>query len=82
MWVIAVLPDYENRGIGAELLSRVEDWLWSAGWEQIWLTTDLNPALRAYGFYQRQGWVDHKIEDELRYMQKVNPSNILPQAGK
>jgi len=74
MWVIAVLPEYEGRGIGAQLLTRVEDWLWSEGWTEIWLTTDVDPALRAYGFYQRQGWRDHKIGDNLRYMKKTKPN--------
>jgi ribosomal protein S18 acetylase RimI-like enzyme len=66
MWVIALLPDYEGKGIGAELLTRVEDWLWSEGWAEIWLTTDVDPTRRAYGFYQRQGWVDREIKDDQR----------------
>lgn len=77
MWVIAVLPGYEGRGIGAELLKRVEDWLWSEGWNDIWLTTDVDTSLRAYGFYKRQGWVDVEIKDHLRYMKKTNPNNIM-----
>jgi GNAT superfamily N-acetyltransferase len=74
MWVIAVLPDQEARGIGAALLTRVEDWLWSEGWTEIWLTTDIDPSLRAYGFYRSRGWVDREIKDELRYMVKTNPN--------
>ena len=31
IWVIAVLPEYEGRGIGARLLTLVEDWLSSDG---------------------------------------------------
>lgn len=81
MWVIALLPDYEGRGIGAELLTRVEDWLWSEGWNEIWLTTDLDSTLRAYGFYQRQGWADHRIEDDLRYMKKMNPNKAMNTDG-
>ncbi|MFH1312415.1 MAG: GNAT family N-acetyltransferase [Candidatus Eisenbacteria bacterium] len=76
MWVIAVLPEYEGRGIGAGLLTLVEEWLWSAGWDEIWLTTDTDPALRAYGFYMKQGWQDSKIKDDLRYMTKKNPHII------
>ncbi len=71
MWVIAILPDYENRGIGKELLSRVEAWLWSEGRTEIWLTTDVDTTLRAYGFYRKQGWVDNGIKDDLRYMKKT-----------
>ncbi len=73
MWVIAVLPEYEGRGIGAELLTRVENWLWSEGWKESWLTTDVDPALRAYGFYRHQGWFDDGIRNNLRYMKKRNP---------
>jgi ribosomal protein S18 acetylase RimI-like enzyme len=74
MWVIALLPEFEGRGIGAELLTRVENDLWAAGWRKIWLTTDVDPSLRAYGFYLRQGWVDGEIRDGLRYMKKRNPN--------
>jgi len=71
MWVIAVLPDYEGRGIGMQLLKRVEDWLWSEGWTESWLTTGVDPTPRAYGFYKSQGWFDHEIKDNLRYMKKA-----------
>jgi GNAT superfamily N-acetyltransferase len=74
---LAVLPGYEGRGIGAELMRRVEDWLWSEGWNDIWLTTDVDTSLRAYGFYKRQGWVDTEIKDDLRYMKKTNPNNTM-----
>ena len=73
MWVIAVLPAYEQQGVGTGLLARVEDVLWTAGWDEIWLTTDVDPSLRAYGFYRKQGWTDHQTKDGLRYMKKRNP---------
>jgi ribosomal protein S18 acetylase RimI-like enzyme len=73
MWVIALLPEHEGRGIGARLLTLVEDWLFSTGWKEIWLTTDTDPRLRAYGFYQKQGWQDSEIKDDNRYMIKKNP---------
>jgi GNAT superfamily N-acetyltransferase len=84
MWVIALLPEYEGRGIGAELLTRVEDWLWSEGWTEIWLTTDVDPMLRAYGFYVRKGWTDHEIKNDMRYMKKKSPTEAVkaPQAGQ
>ena len=69
--VMAMLPEYEGRGIGGQLLSRVEAWLGAQGCQRIWLTTDINPELRAYGFYLRQGWQDWKIEHGLRFMRKV-----------
>jgi ribosomal protein S18 acetylase RimI-like enzyme len=71
MWVIAVAPGHEGKGIGSRLLSLVEGWLFSQGWEEIWLTTDRDTSLRAYGFYIAMGWRDDAIRDGLRYMRKV-----------
>jgi len=73
MWVVAVLPGFEGRGIGSELITRVENWLWSLGWTEAWLTTDIDTRLRAYGFYVKQGWTDSEIRDGNRYMTKGNP---------
>lgn len=68
--VIALLPSYEKRGIGSQLLSKVETWLRSKGCQCIWLTTDVDPSLRAYGFYIKHGWQDSKIENGDRFMIK------------
>jgi GNAT superfamily N-acetyltransferase len=73
MWVIAVLKEFEGRGIGKELLRSVEDWLWSEAWQEIWLTTDTDESLRAVGFYRHAGWQDWKIEHGDRYMRKRSP---------
>ena len=70
MWVIAVLEDYEGRGIGRQLLQRVEDWLFSQGCKVLWLTTDPDEAVRAVGFYRHLGWKDWKMEGGDRYMRK------------
>ena len=56
MTVLAVLPEYERRGIGKALLARVQGWLFDSGHEELWLVTTPNPDFRAYGFYQSQGW--------------------------
>ena len=69
--VIAMLPIHEGKGIGGQLLTRVEDWLESEGCNNIWLTTDTDPNLRAYGFYLKHGWEDWKIEYGLRFMTKA-----------
>jgi GNAT superfamily N-acetyltransferase len=68
--VMAMLPDYEGKGIGGKLLTKIENWLESEGCKRTWLTTDTNPNLRAYGFYLRHGWEDWKFEHDLRYMAK------------
>ncbi len=78
MWVIAVLPEFEGRGIGARLLTEVENWLFAEGWTEVWLTTSIEPELRAYGFYRRCGWVDREIKDGLRYMVKTRTDGAAP----
>jgi GNAT superfamily N-acetyltransferase len=67
--VIALLPEYEGRGIGGQLMQQAEDWLARSGCSRAWLTTDEDPGLRAYGFYRHRGWTDWKLERGLRYMQ-------------
>ncbi|MEM7002212.1 MAG: GNAT family N-acetyltransferase [Pseudomonadota bacterium] len=68
--VMAMLPHFEGQGIGGRLLTQVEGWLAEEGCSRIWLTTDINPQLRAYGFYLHHGWQDWKIAGGLRYMAK------------
>ena len=70
LWVIAVLPAYIQRGIGSELMRRVEAWLSENGCRDLWLTTDLDPRLRAYSFYRHRGWEDWKEEGGMRYLRK------------
>ena len=62
MWVIAVLKEHEGKGIGRKLLALVEEWLFSEGWDEIWLTTDPDETYRAVGFYRHLGWADWKLE--------------------
>ena len=84
MWVIAVLKEFEDRGIGRRLLGFVEEWLFAEGWEEIWLTTDPDETFRAVGFYRRLGWRDWKLEpDGDRFMKKTNPrgGTLKGQAG-
>ena len=54
--VVAVRPEYEGRGIGKALLSKVKNWLFSSGHEEIWLGAYPDPNIRAYGFYRKLGW--------------------------
>ena len=67
--VIAVLPEYEGKGIGGRLMALAEEWLAASGCKRAWLTTDLDTTLRAYGFYRKRGWTDWKIERGLRWME-------------
>ena len=81
MWVIAVLEEFENRGIGRALLGRVEDWLVAEGCEELWLTTDPDENYRAVGFYRRLGWEDWKMEGGDRFMRKSKERVLADQAA-
>lgn len=54
--VLAVLPEYESRGIGTNLLAHVVEWLRSVGFNTVWLAASPNAATRAHGFYRSLGW--------------------------
>jgi len=54
--VVAVLPGHEGRGIGRNLLTLVQNWLFSESFDEIWLLADPDPSLRAHGFYRKLGW--------------------------
>ncbi|WOO39675.1 GNAT family N-acetyltransferase [Rubellicoccus peritrichatus] len=71
LWVIAVLPEFEGQGIGKTLIHQAEAWLFSHGWETIWLTTSTDENYRAVGFYRHLGWSDWKIDID-RFMRKTN----------
>ncbi len=67
--VIAVLPEYEGKGVGGKLMALAEEWLAASGCQRAWLTTDLDTTLRAYGFYRKRGWTDCKVDRGLRWME-------------
>ena len=46
MIVIAILPEYEKKGIGKQLMKLIQDWLWSCGHEEIWLLANPYPTVR------------------------------------
>lgn len=66
-----VLPEYENRGIGRELLMRAEEELFKH-YEVIWLETEKNS--RAAKIYKHLGWGDKTDIDEghIRLEKKKN----------
>ena len=55
--VLAVLPEAEGKGIGRQLLQLVQSWLFSLGHDELWLMENPDPAIRAYSFYRRLGWL-------------------------
>jgi len=54
--VLAVLPDYEGRGVGKQLLARVVERLQRARPIRVWLAAAADPTLRSHGFYRALGW--------------------------
>jgi len=54
--VLAVLPQFEGRGIGKTLLSLAVDWLRSFKPTRIWLGASSDPRTRSHGFYRALGW--------------------------
>ncbi|HEX2081538.1 MAG TPA: GNAT family N-acetyltransferase [Longimicrobium sp.] len=75
--VLAVLPEYEGRGIGTRLLAQAVPWLRGRGCPRIWLAADPNPAVRAHGFYRSQGWRptgERQHGDEILVFARKSPS--------
>jgi ribosomal protein S18 acetylase RimI-like enzyme len=54
--VLAVLPEYEGRGVGRRLLAEVVGELRALGHPRLWLGASPDPATRAHGFYRSLGW--------------------------
>ena len=54
--VVALLPAFEKRGIGRELLDRTSKELAKIGHARLFLGCSPDPASRSYGFYRHLGW--------------------------
>lgn len=74
LWGIAVAPEFEGRGIGSQLLASVEQWLWSRGWNALWLWTDVDESRRAFSFYLHHGWHKSEVKGGALCMRKKRPN--------
>ena len=54
--VLAVLPEFEGRGIGRNLLARTVRVLADLGHARLFLGCSPDPASRSHGFYRHLGW--------------------------
>lgn len=54
--VLALLPEWEGKGIGKRLLDRVVRDFVTLGYRRVFLGCSSNPAVRSYGFYRHLGW--------------------------
>ena len=61
--VLAVLPQFEGRGIGKTLLSLAVNWLRSFEPTRIWLGASSDPGTRSHGFYRALGWRPAGLKD-------------------
>ncbi|MBT8092565.1 MAG: GNAT family N-acetyltransferase [Gammaproteobacteria bacterium] len=54
--VLALLPEFEDLGIGRELLNRTVRRLAEIGHSRLFLGCTRDPQSRSYGFYRHLGW--------------------------
>ena len=54
--VLALLPEFENKGIGKNLLHLVVKDLHKSGHITLFLSCSARPESRSYGFYRHLGW--------------------------
>ena len=72
--VVACYPEHEKKGIGKKLMLKLHDWLWSINHDEIWLWSDPDPSIRAYGFYRKLGYQPTgktKGNDEMLKLKKT-----------
>lgn len=55
--VLAILPEFEEKGIGRELLRLVVEDLQTYGHRRLFLGCSPDPESRSHGFYRHLGWV-------------------------
>lgn len=54
--VLALLPEYEGKGIGKTLLNLVIEEFKGLGFKRLFLGCSPDPRVRSYGFYRYLGW--------------------------
>ena len=73
--VVALLPDFQNRGIGRELLDRTSSELAKLGHTRLFLGCSPDPASRSYGFYRHLGWRSTETFDQ--YGDEILEINVI-----
>ena len=75
--VLALLPEFENQGIGKELLRLVVQGLRGLGFRRLFLGCSPDPSTRSHGFYRHLGWrsthtFDAAGDEVLEYIVESN----------
>lgn len=67
IWALFVRPGFERQGIGRQLHDTMMKWLFGAGCNRAWLTTQANT--RADFFYRKAGWqaIDTTPDGDMVY---------------
>jgi N-acetylglutamate synthase-like GNAT family acetyltransferase len=81
--VLALLPDWEGRGIGKHLLSMIVRDFTHLGFTRLFLGCSSNPKVRSYGFYRYLGWkstgtLDAAQDEVLEYFPGRIPESGAP----
>lgn len=63
--VLALLPEFENQGLGRALLERCMGLMRERGHQRLFLGCSADPASRSHGFYRRLGWQPTGKRDRL-----------------
>jgi ribosomal protein S18 acetylase RimI-like enzyme len=64
--VLALLPEYEDKGVGKTLLQEMVQVLRRLGFERLFLGCSSDPQSRSYGFYRHLGWRSTGTLDSAR----------------
>lgn len=73
--VLAILPDFEGRGVGRELLDRTTGELAELGHTRLFLGCSPDPGSRSHGFYRHLGWRSTETFDQ--YGDEILELNVV-----
>jgi GNAT superfamily N-acetyltransferase len=81
--VLALLPEWEGKGIGKYLLSMIIRDFTRLGFDRLFLGCSANPKVRSYGFYRHLGWTstgtfDHAHDEVLECFPNRVAETITP----
>ncbi|MGP9806978.1 GNAT family N-acetyltransferase [Halomonas sp. AOP12-C2-37] len=62
--VLALLPEYESKGVGKVLLDKMIESFRSLGFERLFLGCSSDTKARSYGFYRHLGWRSTGLFDD------------------